>query len=352
MKQIALVAALCGAYVASHARAAHAGDRGGDDDGDDGDDDGGSGNDQGDDDDSGDDKDQPPVTAGGLFTLKTYPQNEILRPLTMTEGITQIRVGVGTDISAKGAFGSYGATIEGQYGLRDNFTLIGGLTDAYNFKQFEAYAGFEGSLVYDLLDIRVAADVHRNAYPIYLNYCSPLVSGDVPGLNPTCQNSNAMLETLPSGKYGAGGTKVSLDIGFPFRYAFRPQIALILGQSLISIDFNSVSNDHYLLDMPMGSTTYQYEAVPNGYKPDLNLTLGLELNPIPQLSIVATAALKIADFDPSGDNFQIPVTLRVEGSLSRQLDLGLEFTLVDVNPPDPVSAIDNRYVSIYGQARF
>src|SRR5437868_14698034 len=47
------------------------------------------------------DKDQPPVTAGGLFTLKTYPVREISRPLTLTKDIVQLRVGVGTDISAK-----------------------------------------------------------------------------------------------------------------------------------------------------------------------------------------------------------------------------------------------------------
>src|SRR5687768_17352476 len=51
-----------------------------------------------------DDKGQPALTAGGLYTMKTYPISEIVRPLTMTQGITQLRLTLGTDLSAKGAF--------------------------------------------------------------------------------------------------------------------------------------------------------------------------------------------------------------------------------------------------------
>src|SRR5690348_12331012 len=69
------------------------------------DDDSGEEEDSGDDSDKGgeeeedggddQDKDQPVVTAGGLFTLKTYPIRELDRPLTMTQGIGQLRAGVG-----------------------------------------------------------------------------------------------------------------------------------------------------------------------------------------------------------------------------------------------------------------
>ena len=44
------------------------------------------------DDDSGDegadsaDKDQPPVTAGGLYTKQTFPISQIERPLTLIKG--------------------------------------------------------------------------------------------------------------------------------------------------------------------------------------------------------------------------------------------------------------------------
>ena len=372
--RVALVLALSAGYIGWHTHDAFAKKGGGGDDdsasgGDDDDDDDGGKPDKGgddDDDDGGDDKDQPPVTAGGLYTLKTYPQNEILRPLTITQGVTQLKLGIGTDISAKGAFDSAGVTLEGEYGVTDNFMLIGGITDAYNFKQYSIYAGFEAAIIYDLLDIRVDANLHRNAYPFFSNYCSPLSSGDPSGPALTnsalCQNqNNAQIVTLPTGEYGRAGTKFSIDLGMPLRYAFKPQVAMILGQKIISIDFNGTDVDHVLLNQVdtmtqdmMGNEIYTFNQVrvPNGVKPDLDLSGGLAFNPIPQLSIVAYAELKIADFDTSADNFQVPVTLQIEGSLSHQLDIGLQFTLLNVIPPDPQSPIDNRYISAYVQARF
>src|SRR5687767_2532993 len=62
---------------------------------------------EGDDDEKGDDEsdeeedeeeedpDQPPLTAGGLFTLQTYPQGEIQRPLTLSMGLQEMRAGIG-----------------------------------------------------------------------------------------------------------------------------------------------------------------------------------------------------------------------------------------------------------------
>jgi hypothetical protein len=379
-----LVMALGIAYVGWHTHAAFAkGDDSGDGDDDDSGDGGADAGDKGDkggddDDDQGEGSGQPPVTAGGLYTMKTYPLSEIERPLTITQGITELRLGIGTDISAKGAFGSAGVSLEGKYGVYDNFMLIGGFTDAYNFKQYNAYFGFEGSIVYDLLDFRMDLNIHRNAYANLQNYCSPLITGDphgqlfdnmTPGLtdptdksitSQTCQSGMAQLVTLPDGTYGRGGTKVSIDIGFPLRYAFKPEIAVVLGQSILSIDFNGVDHDHFITDPQtvtdpisnITTTTYRRLAVPNGAKPDLNLSLGLALNPIPQLSVVAYAALKIADFDTSADNFQIPVTLRIEGALSHQLDIGLEFSLLNVKPPDGQSPIDARYISAFMQARY
>src|SRR3954469_6154395 len=98
--RLALVLLVSVGYVSwhSHTHAAYAkgggdddddGGGGGDDDG--GDDDGGGGKGGGDDDDAGDDdKAQPAVTAGGLYTLKSYPVSELMRPLTMTQKIGQV----------------------------------------------------------------------------------------------------------------------------------------------------------------------------------------------------------------------------------------------------------------------
>jgi hypothetical protein len=275
------------------------------------------------DDTSADDKDQPAVTSGGLFTLATYPVSELLRPLTITEGIAQARLGVGTDLSSVGAFSTAGVSLEAQYGYTDNFMLIGGLTSAYNFKQFGVYAGFEGSLMYDLVDVRLAANLHRFALP---HSCAdtPTKSG--------CMDSMGNVLAIPNGEYDAGKTQFSLDLGFPFRYDVKPEIAIIALQTLMSIDFNAVTG--------------------NKATPDLLPSVGIATNPIPQLSVVVFAQLRVIDFNTDAGNFQVPVTGRVEFSPNQKLDIGLEFTLLNIKPPDPQKPFDNRFLSLFVQSRF
>ena len=369
--------ALSLSYVGWHTHNAFAKGGGGDDDGgdDDGGDDDGGGDkpdkgDKGGDDDDDDDQgsDQPPVTAGGLFTIKTYPVRENSRPLTMTKGITQARLAIGTDLSSKGAFQSFGVNLEGQYGYSDNFTVLGGITDAYNFKQFGFYVGFEGALVYDVLDIRLAANLHRSAVPHYGDFCDPprvpgqTTSTDNPTMDGFCHNADQTMsttqtvDTLPNGDFDAGGTKFSIDLGFPFRYAFRPEIALVALQTLMSIDFNPVDVDHVLtnpVSMPVaGQATFTTQVVGNSAKPDFNPSVGLATNPIPQLSVVVFAQLRVPDFDFAAGYFQIPVTGRIEASPNQQLDFGLEFTLLNIKPQEPQSPIDNRFLSLFMQARY
>jgi hypothetical protein len=356
--RLALVLALSAGYVSwhGHVRLADAAPKGGGDEDDSGgDEDDSGGKDEGDDD-AADDKEQPPVTAGGLFTMKTYPVNELLRPLTITQNIAQLRLGLGTDISAKGAFDTGGLSVEAQYGVADNFTVIGGLTDAYNFRQFGIYAGFEGALAYDLLDIRLAANIHRNAITKYGLFCNPPATPNEMPVNNVCKNTVASQDNLPSGNYNAGGTKFSLDLGFPFRYAIKPEIAIVALQTLVSIDFNSVDKDYVQVtpvsNPPAGQPTTMTTVKGNGAKPDLNPSLGIATNPIPQLSLVVFAQLRVPDFDTSAGAFQIPVTGRVEFSPNQQLDIGLEFTLLNVKPPDGQSPIDNRFLSLFVQSRF
>ncbi len=371
-QRLALALSLSLGYIALHGHSTLAFADGDDEEEGDGGGDGGKGDGDTDTDtetEGEDDKDQPPVTAGGLFTMKSFPVRENSRPLTMTEGILQLRAGLGTDLSAKGAFGTFGLNLEAQYGLKDNFTLIGGLTDAYNFKAFGLYFGFEGSLIYDMLDIRVAANVHRNAIPDFQNFCSPAATADP--MNPSdpasCKAPNAALVSLPDGKYGAGGTKFSIDLGFPFRYAIKPEIAIVALQTLMSIDFNSVDKDHTIqsiepvldsmgnpvLDMNMNAIT-RTANIPtkNSAKPDLKPSIGIATNPIPPLSVVVYAQLLIPDFDTSAGAFQVPVTGRIEFSPSQKFDIGLEFTLLNVKPPAGQSPIDNRFLSMFMQARF
>lgn len=360
-QRLALALSLSLGYVAlhGHAHAAYANVDGDDDDdggggGDDGGDKGKGGDDDtGDDPGADDDKDQPPVTAGGLYTLKTYPVRENSRPLTISEGIAQLRLGLGTDLSAKGAFSSFGVNLEGIYGLKDNFELIGGITDAYNFHQFGVYFGFEGALAYDLVDIRLAANLHRNAISKFSNYCSPASASDPdnPDDASKCPAPMAELVNLPNGSTEAGDTKFSIDLGFPFRYSIKPEIAIVALQTLMSIDFNGVNKDHTIQSTDSNGHKTNIKAA-NSVKPDLNPSVGIATNPIPQLSVVIFAQLRIPDFDTSAGAFQVPVTARVEFSPNQKLDVGLEFTLLNVKPPDGQSAIDNRFLSLFVQSRF
>ncbi len=292
-----------------------------------------------------DDKDQPPITSGGLFTMRTYPVREISRPLTMTEKIIQLRLGVGTDISAKGAFESVGVSLETIYGMTDNFSIIGGITNAYNFKQFGIYAGFEGSLAYDLVSIRLAANLHRTALPVY---CGSVTPTPMDCTDPT---SGVVQPELPSGDYKAGGTQFSLDIGFPFRYAIKPEIAIVALETLMSIDFNSVTKGYTIIETDPMTMMLRSRDVRNGAKPDLNPSLGIATNPVSPLSVVIFAQLRIPDFDTSAGAFQVPVTGRIQFSPNQKFDIGLEFTLLNVKPPEGQSPIDNRFISLFAQAR-
>jgi hypothetical protein len=286
--RLALVLSLgvIGAVRPFHVQAAHAGKN---DDEEEDDEDQEESDDEGEEE---DDSSQPAVTAGGLYTLKTYPLSELQRPLTITQGLTQIRAGFGFDVSAKTAFETVGADLAFEYGLQDHFSLLGGINGQYNFKQFEVYGGIEGALAYDLIDVRVAGVAKR-----------------------------------PKG----GKTKVSADLGFPFRYAAKPEIAIIALDTLLGINFDS--------------------------KPDLKPSLGISTNPIPAVSVVVFATLIIPRFDTDAANFVVPATARVQFSPSQKLDLGAEFTFLNLKPPKPADGTpekkfyDDRFLTLYAAFR-
>ncbi len=316
------------------------------------------------------DRDQPPVTSGGLFTLKTYPVREISRPLTMTQGITQLRLAAGTDISAKGAFTTAGLSIDAIHGYRDNVSIIGGFTNAYNMRTYQAYVGFEAALAYDLVDVRIAANIHRNAIPNYQNFCTPEATGDpvddprngMPLVDATncLAGTSASIVNLPNGNYNSGDPQFSIDIGFPFRYAFRPEIAIVALHTLMQIDFNGVGRDHVIAvtrnetdpTTGLNRDVIRNVAAPDDATPDLIPSLGIATNPVAPLSVVIFAQLRIPDFDTAAGAFQVPVTGRIEFTPNQKFDIGLEFTLLNVKPPDGQSPIDNRFIALFAQSRF
>lgn len=314
-----------------------------DDDGDDGGD--GDGGDKGDgepdDPDADDPKDQPPVTAGGLFTLKTYPVRELFRPLTMTQKITQMRLDLGTDVSDKTAFEFFGVSLSARYGYADNFTLLGGFSSDYNFKGFSFTAGFEGGLAYDLFDIRLAANLNRIAQPELMDFGEAGV--------------------LPVGFRAGNGVQFSVDLGFPFRYVARPEVAIVALETLIQFDFNAVKVGNG--GIPCLALADQNPDPNNcdedGIKPDLAPSLGITSNPIPQLNLTLFAQLQIRDFDTT-NLFTIPATARIQFSPNQKLDIGLEFKFLNLKPNDQdgdgpqvaPSPIAQRFMNMYVQARY
>jgi hypothetical protein len=293
------------------------------------------------------DVDQPPITAGGLFTRATYPVSELQRPLTMTKGLTQVRASIGADVSSRTAFDEGGLSLDGRYGLHDNFTLLGGFQSEYNLKGFTLYAGFEGALAYDLVDIRVAARLGRSAV---------VAETDPVTGSPT--------------KFGKGaGIQASIELGFPFRYAMTPQIAIVALETLIKLDLNTVQRSDRALaansiescfGVPGAGQMLDLEnCVENKATPDLAPSLGIATNPIPQLSLVVFGQLLIRDFDTTGQ-LALPATARVQFSPNRRLDLGLELKFLNLRPVDPdgpgmqvaPGPFDQRFLNVFVQARY
>lgn len=291
------------------------------DDDDDDDDGGDDDDDSGDDDDGGDDEEesdevQPPVTAGGLYTLKTYPIAEIERPLTMTENISELKLGLGFDVSNKTAFKSVGASLNYRYGLKDNFELQAGFKGIYNFQGINVQAGFEAGIVYDFLDFSAALVVNR------------------PGF----------LVTDTDGKITTGhsDTGFAVDVGFPFRYAPKPQVAVVALDTLFQFDLVA---DDYSVDMD--TMELKKDA-----RPDAKPSVGIIVQPVPAFAIKLTASAQIPNFDFSTtDSIVIPATMSFQYSPSNKFDFGGEFTFDNLKPKEPAKFYDNRFLLFYGQLR-
>jgi hypothetical protein len=254
-------------------------------------------------------EEQPAVTAGGLFTKKTWPQAELERNLTVLGGMTEGRAGIGIDISNEKAFELWFLDVIGRYGIKDwsevqigvEALLTGELDEMAlgTFNQVRLDAFYEHAMYFNLVNFRVGAEM-----PI---------------------NTDAEEDPF----------KFDIAFGFPFRYKPKPQVAIIALDKLMTI--------HTI----------------GGGKPDFTLGVGLVGQPAPPLAIILRAELVAAEFDFS-DGLSVPATAAVQFSPNNKLDLGLEFTFLDLNgkggdedmdgEPDR-SPFDNRFVLLYGQFR-
>src|SRR5579862_1647017 len=246
--------------------------------GDDDDDSGGGGDDSGkgddgggggDDDDDQADPDQPAVTAGGLFTKATYPISALDRPLTLIEGMTEIRLGGTADLSSGDEFGEFGADVYARYGIQDNLEVRGDLgLDLNNFTR--ASVGLEGALLYD---------------PFAVDFRGSLL----------IQNY-------------ANKTYVGVNMGFPIRYLVKPgMVAVTAFESFFTINFNG--------------------------HPDFTPSLGVIVTPAPIVSIVAHATLVDNGFHTTASDLAIPISAGFQLTPMNKVDIGLLLLLGNLIPP-------------------
>lgn len=236
---------------------------------------------------------QPAVTAGGMFTKKTYPVAELERPLTVNEGTFEVRGGIDIDVSDETAFELFRLKLDGRFGLADHVELqavidflisgdralllppapvegedeVGGVTLPVGLFGL----GFEGALYYDMVHFR----------------------------------SIAALTLLPSGVDGEEDDfGFDLILGVPFRYRIKPQIAIIALDEIMTIHLA-------------------------GGKPDLTVGVGGVFQVIPQLALTARAEIFVPAFNTKF--VTVPLTAAAQFSPNNQFDIGIEFTLpVDV----------------------
>jgi hypothetical protein len=246
---------------------------------------------------------QPPVTAGGMFTKKTYPVAELDRPLTVIQGMFEMRGGIDIDVSDQTAFEVFRFRADARYGLADHvelqaladFLLSGDRVTGTSVGLLGV--GIEGALYYDLVHARVAGALTFSG-----------VDSDPADADPT-----------------ADGTDTGFDmiLGLPFRYRIKPEIALIALDEIMTIHFA-------------------------GGKPDLTVGVGGVYQVIKQAALIARAELFVPQFDTK--QLTVPLTAAVQFSPNNQFDIGLEFTLpVDVR--DEENRFSQRSVLIFVQAR-
>src|SRR5690606_13136607 len=218
---------------------------------------------------------QPPATAGGLYTMKTWPLAESLRPLTLNKGMLEVRAGFNMDLSALDAFETWRVPIEARFGLRDHVELQAGIdfllvTSEEQQAAFEEFGsllppldafvigiGLESALYYDLVDFRLALE-----FPI-----NPGVPGNE---SPDCDTDDpsALCGLTPPVPF-----TMDIVVGFPFRYAPKKQFAIIGLDKLFTV--------HTI----------------GGGKPDLTASLGFLIQPIDFLAIFLRGEFIVPEFN-------------------------------------------------------
>ncbi|WP_428267269.1 hypothetical protein [Haliangium sp.] len=251
---------------------------------------------------------QPPVTAGGLFTKKTYPVAELERPLTVIKGMFEARGGIQIDVSNETAFERFRFQADARYGLQDHVELQAEMDFLLGGDRLVGDPvalvglGFEGGLIYDMVHFRSLGRLAIN----------PVAGTD--GL--------ASDET---------DTQFDLVLGLPFRYKVMPKLAIVALDELMAIHLT-------------------------GGKPDLTVGVGGIFQALDKVALFARAEIFIPEFNTDG--IQAPITLAAQFSPTNKIDLGLEFflpiNLANADQQNMDVSLDrfaNRFLFLFVQAR-
>ncbi len=277
-----------------------------DDDWDDDDDDGGDGEYEEDEEDEEDDYKQPPRYAGGLHTKKTWPLSYVERNLILIGGMAEVRGGLDIDISDRTAFDVWRAVAELRYGIFDNFEVHGGAnfvvtgevspTTASGAYNALFFFGMESAIAYELVNFRLTGEL------TYIDL-------------------------------GGGDTNFDIGFGFPFRYRFNEKVAIYALERLMTIQTN-------------------------GSDPDFSLGASVAFQAVPQLAILGSARINVADFNFKDNAVSIPASIGILFAPDRKFDLGLRFTFLNMKPVDPDPSdddepafYDQRSLLLFGQFR-
>ncbi len=278
------------------------------------------------------DEDQPPVTAGGLFTKKSYPVGENLRPLTLNKGMVEIEAGFNMDLSAELAFESWRLPIEGRFGIADHVELQAGI-DMLLVANEDTKNGYEATGEPLLPSLDTALFTLGLESALYYNVVDFRIALEFP-LNPDAEGGDP--DEATNGLDPPSPFTVDIVVGVPFRIVPRKQFAIFALDKIFTV--HTIS----------------------GSKPDLNVGAGFVIMPVDIVSIILRGEFTVPEFNTN--RLFVPASGAVQFSPNNKFDLGLEFTFATLKPveDDPetevmeveIGPFERRFLLLYVQARF
>ena len=254
---------------------------------------------------------QPPVTAGGLYNISTFPLSEHARTLTLPVGIIEFIGEIGFDLSEGRAFKTFNPVIGARYGFTDTLQLEAGADLTFSSVEttlpskfgvgnsniapvdtIAFWAAAEIALMYDLVDARIAV----------------------------------FLPVDPDFSFNVAA-------GLPFKFRLTDKIAVMGLEEILIVH------------------TKDSDGVDGVDSPDLQVSVAGLLQVIDPLAVMVRATLFVQEFKFS-DKRKLPVDLDIQYSVSNAFDIGIGVSLTNLAPPEGQgSPTDERAFRIWARFR-